>query len=212
MEADLVALIRYEGQRDSLGYDVHLDDDPEHATTYWITPRGGVPLSLTIDGSDDSIFEEISKIGGLGTDQEVRELCDRYGHGYFSRADRFEAAEFKEKRTELVELLELAADKDWPSLEITAARMLNQHTKSGMSNALDFRRAPGNKNPRLIIVTRDLFTFAALQVCAAISEGQEIKQCPQCKGFFATGPNTGRKRDGVYCLAKCRVAAHRAKS
>ena len=75
----------------------------------------------------------------------------------------------------------------------------------------DFRRVSGTKQPRSIVVTRNLFTFAALQLCAAVSEGQKIKQRPSCKGSFAIGPNTGRRLDAVYYSARCRMAVHRAK-
>jgi hypothetical protein len=205
--------------RDSQGYDPRWDDEPGHATGFYMVPRGGGMLSVRIDGSTESIFEEISRIDP--DDQtDVTTICDRYGlwrptspKSEDPDDETIWSQQFKQKHSELSEVLQLAASEDWPSLERVAAKMLNvAQDHSTRTSVFDFQRVPGSKQPHLIIVTRDLFTFSALQVCAAISEGQKIKQCQRCTAYFAVGPNTGRKLDGVYCSPKCRVAAHRAKA
>jgi hypothetical protein len=215
---DLVGLLRYEGERDSQGYDpIFEESEYEGDGTLYMQGRGGGMLRVMIDGTSENVFEEISRIDP--TDKsEVTALCDRYGLWRPVRPKKgdptakLESLEFQRRHIHLMEVLQLAAEEDWPSLESVAAKRLNrpQNDPAG-PDALDFRRVPGSKEPRLIMVTRDLFTFAMLQVCAAISDGQKIKRCQNCTAHFAVGPNTGRKLDGIFCSAKCRVAAHRAK-
>ena len=219
----MAALVRYEGRRDSLGYDADLDTDeidyrdsesvvPDRTAYYCIKPRGGAALSVTIDGVDENIFEFISKIEP-SRHSDLVELCDSYGPVSPWSGDELLSDDFKPRHADLMEMLRLASQEDWAALEKVAAKLLNQQQADGSgATVLDFRRAPGSKQPRLLIVARDLMTFAALQACMAISEGQKIIECPNCKSFFAVGPNSGRKSDSTYCSPKCRVASHRAKS
>ena len=193
--------------------------DPGTITGYRVVPRGGQQLTVIVEGAAESVFEEISKIDP-SDDEQVTELCNQYGLWLPPSKPKSKdpddnwiwSRHFQQRHSDLMELLKLAAVEDWPSLERVAARMLNpSNGGSAGSTIFDCRRMPGSSNPRLITVTHDLFRFAALQICAAISDGQKIKQCPNCAGYFAAGPNTGRKLDGTFCSARCRVAAHRAK-
>jgi hypothetical protein len=206
----VVARLRYEGHRDSSGHDVHFNGDPDvDSEDFHIVPRGGAQIPVTIDGVDESVFEAISKINSCQS-SEVTEFCDTYGLP--AKGEKLSSDHFREQQIELISMLELAAEEDWASLGRAAAKILNAQSNDPEAQYFDVRRVPGASHPRLLIATHDLFVFAALQACAAISEGQKIKQCQSCKGFFAVGPNTGRKQDALYCSGRCRMAAHRARA
>ena len=81
-------------------------------------------LSVTIDGTIESIFEEISKTDPRDGDA-ARELCDRYGLFPSKNGKRMNSDDFKEMHSDLVDLLDLAAAEDWRALETSASQKLH---------------------------------------------------------------------------------------
>lgn len=218
-EAPLSIRIRYEGERDSLGYSQHLDDDPDSGgVCFAIIAREGPKVPVILDGGAPCLFEEFSKIDPSDP-SDICDVCDQYGLPEPFNLESVSLESFRAWLSTLGAILKTAHginpkdERHWLLLEREAKDLLSSAEWKKLER-IEYKRVPGTKEPQLIAVTRNLFNFAVLQLFAAVADGQEIKKCghAECRGYFSAGGSSGRKKDGVYCSTKCRVAAHREKA
>lgn len=204
--------LRFVGLRDGSGYSQHLDGDPDDGgVCYEIVPRGGPLLHVEIESHKVCAFGMLSAINPKDA-SEINALCDEYGFPDSAKPDRLSLDEFSEAWTELDKMLRRAHKRQWSLFEHDATKILSETAPSPEHQYFRCLRVPGNHEPQLVLECRNLFRFALLQLCGAVAEGQEIKKCPNCDSYFPAGGSSGRKKDGVYCSTRCRVAAHRAKA
>jgi hypothetical protein len=58
---------------------------------------------------------------------------------------------------------------------------------------------PATKRPRLQYKPNSLLIGLWLQLAQAVSEGANLRKCPQCGILFSTGSGTGRRADARFC-------------
>jgi hypothetical protein len=69
------------------------------------------------------------------------------------------------------------------------------------------------KKPVLLLETRNLAGFMALELGAMIAGGAKVMRCDHCSTIYATGDYEGRhRRAGRFCSNRCRVADQRARA
>ena len=95
-----------------------------------------------------------------------------------------------------------------------ALRAMNESL--GQSQAIDltptFELEAETGNPRMLLKCADLWQFMAMEIAMIAMHGAKLATCEHCGDVFLTGSLTGRRSHAIYCSARCRVAAMRARN
>jgi hypothetical protein len=108
------------------------------------------------------------------------------------------------------DLLWKAGGED-PTAAMTAVNSVLDYVE-GFTLKPTFRLAGSKGAPHLLLKTSTLIGFMLMETAMVVHNGARTDKCERCGKIFLTGHQTGRRAQGKYCGAGCRVAAMRARN